>query len=253
MDLLWWAMKQMRSKLILKMSMLAGLILFITIAAIHNVSKSITVEDKEYITKIVELENFEWPNLTQHDGFEQEIEDIRAIQQAVLNLTAVQKQIPSFQTREPKDLYNLKYAQCSDRSRVIDKMLRLAGFKTRVASVYKTDKTGSAIKSLLSHDKSKVRSHSIVEVKTAKGWMMVDTNDLWIGLDKNENPVDLEQWQSQVSDDQNFWNASNKGEIYWLMTLPYTYVYGLYSRHGYFYPPYNPIPDVNWIELLENL
>ena len=245
-------MKKKQLRQIFRIGIVAILVLIVTIAAFHNVSKSITEEDKDYIYKIIELSGFEWRNLTDHNSFEQEIEDIRAIQKSVLALTPIQKQIPSFRTREPKDLYNLRYAQCSDRSRVIDKALRLAGFEVRIASVYKTDQTGSNIKSLLSNDKEKVRSHSIVEVKTSKGWMMVDTNDLWIGLDYNENPLSLEKWQSMPKNNDNFWSTSNEGEIYWLMKLPYTYVYGLYSRHGYFYPPYNFIPDVNWKELLEN-
>jgi hypothetical protein len=34
---------------------------------------------------------------------------------------------------------------------------------------------------------------------------------------------------------------------------PFTWIYSLYSRHGRFYPPYDPVPDVNWAELAQNL
>ena len=34
---------------------------------------------------------------------------------------------------------------------------------------------------------------------------------------------------------------------------PFTCAYGLYSRHGRFYPHYNVVPDVNWSEMLDNL
>ncbi len=226
---------------------------FVAIAYTHNVSKTITKEDADYIHKIVSLYGNHWEDVSKHKTFEEEIADIRTIQASVLQLTPIQKQIPRNQTRNPKDLYDLRYAQCSDRSRAIDKMLRLAGFKTRVASVYGTSKTGSAIKSLLSNDKNLVRSHSVVEVKTQKGWMIVDTNDLWLSLDEDMRPISLEEWQHLLSNKNYEWNTSNTGEIYWLLKEPYTYVYGLYSRHGYFYPPYNPLPDINWLELTFNM
>jgi hypothetical protein len=31
------------------------------------------------------------------------------------------------------------------------------------------------------------------------------------------------------------------------------YIYGLYSRHGRFFPPYNVIPDINYSEFIQNL
>ena len=222
------------------------------VAATHNVSKTITKEDQEYIYKITKLGGYDWDSLNTHQDFNDEIKDIRAIQRSVLQLTPLQKQIPSRQTRDPKDLFTLRYAQCSDRSRVMDKMLRHAGFEARIASVYGADKSKSALHAILSNDKTKVRSHSMVEVKTSKGWMMVDTNDQWIGLDFQNNPVDLEKWQNIVSNNPDFWHPSNKGNIYYLMQSHYTYVYGLYARHGYFYPPYNRIPDLSWKDILEN-
>ena len=32
----------------------------------------------------------------------------------------------------------------------------------------------------------------------------------------------------------------------------FIFVFGLYSRHGNFYPPYNYVPDINWKELIQN-
>ena len=232
---------------------LAAFVGFVIVAILHHVPKTITEQDKDYIYKITALYDGEWQNLTQHTDFSAEIEDIRHIQKIILDLTPMQKQVPNFQTREPKDLYKLRHAQCGDRSRVMDKMLRLAGFKSRIASVYGTSKVNSALQAFLSNDKSKVRSHSMVEVLTSKGWMMVDTNDLWIGLDKSFNPVGLEKWQNTLNDERDIWHSSNTGKIYPLMESSYTYLYGFYGRHGYFYPPYNFIPDMNWIEFLENL
>jgi hypothetical protein len=223
-------------------------------AYMHNVPKTISEEDMVYIHKIVQEQGYDWGDLLAHDDFIAEIEDIRAIQKAVLILTATQKQVPNNRTRDPKDLYELRYAQCSDRSRVIDKMLRAAGFKTRVASLYITANTGSAIQAILSNNKDLVRSHAMVEVLTSRGWMMVDTNDAWVGLDQDMQPVSLEEWYIKVEQgNPDIWHASNQGRIYWLLEDSFTFVYGLYARHGYFYPPYNAIPDVNWAELRYNI
>ena len=34
---------------------------------------------------------------------------------------------------------------------------------------------------------------------------------------------------------------------------PFIYIYGLYSRHGKFYPPYNLVPDINYGEFIQNV
>ena len=33
-------------------------------------------------------------------------------------------------------------------------------------------------------------------------------------------------------------------------TVPFTFVFGLYSRHGQYFPPFMPFPDVNWRDLV---
>ena len=34
-----------------------------------------------------------------------------------------------------------------------------------------------------------------------------------------------------------------------ILGRPFTYLFGLYSRHGRFYPPYTPVPDLDWGQL----
>lgn len=33
----------------------------------------------------------------------------------------------------------------------------------------------------------------------------------------------------------------------------FTFMYGLYSRHGMFYPPYDKVPDINIPEFSQNI
>ena len=46
------------------------------------------------------------------------------------------------------------------------------------------------------------------------------------------------------------WNREPQTDIY---EQPFTFVYGLYSRHGQFYPPYNFVPDINYDEFVNNV
>lgn len=76
--------------------------------------------------------------------------------------------------------------------------------------------------------------------------MLVDSNRPWLGLANNGKPIDL---QDLAEMDQRKLVGS-PDEIF---DQPFTWVYGLYSRHGRFYAPYLPVPDVNWSELAHNL
>jgi hypothetical protein len=48
------------------------------------------------------------------------------------------------------------------------------------------------------------------------------------------------------------WSKSVEEKPNELLTNPFIYVIGLYSRHGFFYPPYLPFPDVNVLQLKAN-
>jgi hypothetical protein len=46
------------------------------------------------------------------------------------------------------------------------------------------------------------------------------------------------------------WRAGPPNAIY---LRPFTVVYGLYSRNGHLYPPYDFVPDVSYAELTDNI
>ena len=68
-------------------------------------------------------------------------------------------------------------------------------------------------------------SHAVSDVLTVDGWVRVDSNEAWVSVD-----------------------GPPPSPIYDGVTIV-----GLYSQHGRFYPPFTPIPDVNWRELHRNL
>lgn len=216
---------------------------FVAFLAYSEVDNSITAEDKQYIPKYLEG----IPALPENRTYDNELDLIIQIQNSVLSKAAHNNALPLATTREPKDLFTAKAGLCYDRSRAIEKILRYVGFETRHIAIYSTKKTGSFLKSLTTPG---VASHAVTEVLTQKGWLVVDSNHRWVSLDSNNNPVPISQIQLMAAGSNNIsWNQEPPNKKY---LQPFTYVYGLYSRHGKFFPPYNFIPDVNYQELAQN-
>ena len=152
-----------------------------------------------------------------------------------------------------KNLYNSKAAYCGDRARYIDKALRYLGYTTRYASLYHNDEKRGFVSTLLtrtSYESSE--SHALIEVKTSKGWMIVDTRHKWISLTQANQPISLEELKDkELAYFQ--WNNRNKEEAWPLLDKNYYIIYELYSRHGQFYAPYTRyIPDINWFGFMRH-
>ena len=139
-------------------------------------------------------------------------------------------------------------AGCAERSRLIEKILIYNDFKIRHVAIYSTAETNSSIKSLLT---PQTNSHSVTEVLTKQGWMIVGSNYPWLGLDSDNNPVSIKQLKETIDNSSDIQWMQPPGET--IFEKPFAYVYGLYSRHGRFYPPYNFIPDINYHEFFQNL
>ncbi|MGE4313558.1 MAG: transglutaminase domain-containing protein [Pseudobdellovibrionaceae bacterium] len=239
------------SKIIL--SFCAVLIGLAVIIYLSQIPTGITPTDKAALETIYTTSGY--PHLIDNKApaeFTEQIAQIREVQKAVLQISPTLQKIPVNAPREPEDLLKAGHGQCSDRARSILKGLELLGYRARFAAIFSFDQTHMPPEQL-ARQIDDVRSHALIEVLTAKGWLFVDTNEPWVSLDENGNPVSLQQWQD-VSDRTHFkWSASNEGQIYWLMkSSDLMVIYGLYSRHGLFYPPFTPyIPDINWRELVQ--
>ena len=67
---------------------------------------------------------------------------------------------------------------------------------------------------------------------------------------KGNNPLSINKIQHDIENSFYInWKKPPSDEIY---LHSFIYVYGLYSRHGRFYPPYNFIPDINYREFIQN-
>lgn len=210
----------------------------------HAVDNSLTEEDRLYIPMYLS----DVVPLPINPTFKDELGFIVSVQRSVLKIAPRNDGLPFGQKREPRELYEAKTGKCYDRSRVIEKILRYSGFKTRHVSLYSKERTNSAIKSLFTPG---VSSHAVTEVLSKKGWLVIDSNAPWVATDTNDQPVSIEKLQ--LNTENSYPIKLKKEPPSGIYTKPFTFVYGLYSRHGYFYPPYTMLPDINYNEFIQNV
>ncbi len=234
-------MKLGKKQLLLAITLI--IICIIIILYYSSVDNKLTKEDKEYIPKYLNT----FAPLTNHPTYNEELEFILSVQNSVLNIAQKNEGIPYEQKREPKELFKAKTGLCYDRSRVIEKILNYSGLKTRHISIYSKSKTHSTAWSLIN---SGISSHAVTEVLTKNGWMVIDSNNRWISIDTKKQPVSIHDIMLASENIKKItWFQPLPSDIY---KTPFTYIYGLYSRHGKFYPPYNFIPDINYYEFIQN-
>ncbi|MBT9393944.1 hypothetical protein KLP40_12290 [Hymenobacter sp. NST-14] len=224
---------------------LVGAVAFISY---FNVDRTLTQEDRQYVQAFLPgVPADVAPTLS----YEEQIELIKRAQAAVHAHTTGWNGIPEGQPREPKQLFLSRDGLCYDRSRVLEKIFTYLGFTNRHLAMFQRREGQPAVATLVS---SNVPSHAISEVLTKKGWLLVDSNVLWVSLDKKGMPVSMPQLQkAHKLGKKHQWAAHPIGSdsvFYQNQCIP---VYGLYSRHGRFYPPYvSGIPDYRIQALWDN-
>ncbi|MBT5551572.1 MAG: hypothetical protein HOJ79_13965 [Nitrospina sp.] len=239
------------NKVKISVVLVTTLFLLAGIFAYNQVNNSITEEDIIYINKFLDAGDI--ASISPEASYEDEIKYIIRVQKTVLKVAPLDITFAGIsfnQSREPKDLYLKKSGLCSDRSRVIEKILRRSGFQTRHISFYSTKETASKFKSLIT---PQIASHAVSEVLTQKGWLVIDSNDPWISLDKQALPVSIKKIQSDTEIRNIEWHPKYLRHMDNMYKNPFVVVYGLYSRHGRFYPPFNFIPDIHWPEFSYNV
>jgi hypothetical protein len=226
------------------LSLGACAICFASILSYNAVDNSLSQIDKQYTAKYL----VEARSLPGSAIYEDQVNFIISVQRAILNVAPGNEGIPFGQQRELKELYEAKTGLCFDRSRAIEKILRYSGFEARHVFMMPKEHTGSSMKAIITPG---VSSHAVTEVLTGKGWLIVDSNAQWVSTDSEGYPISIEKMRDAAEYSVPIqWGAEPPSTIY---ITPFTFLYGLYSRHGYFYPPYNVIPDVNYGELLQNV
>jgi hypothetical protein len=217
--------------------------LLLALIWICQFDNSLTEEDKQYISLL--LEEFEIEHLPKERTFEQEVAFIAALQEAITE-DRTNKGIPQNSLRNPKNYYLSRQGVCYDISYLMEKIFMANGFEIRHAYILLKNGQDNFCKLLLSEG---ALSHAVSEVKTEKGWLVVEPLVPYTSI-YNNKPRDL-KW---LKKNRKKYKAKYEGEsLPLLLKRDYYFIYGLYSRHGRFYPPYNAIPDYRFKQLFYNL
>lgn len=204
---------------------------------------SITYEDIKYSNLITT--NFSIDTTTRFRSYADEVVFIKQIQNAVNRFSIIGDGIPMCHERNIKDLYTTKMGLCYDKSHVIEKILRVYGFDTRHISIYYYENLIQLIFAVIN---PYTQSHAVSEVKTRKGWILVDSLSEIIGLDSNNDPISLGKLREMI--ERGAANEDIASNINY--DKKFIFFYGIYSRNGKLYPPYNSIPDFRFCELKYN-
>ena len=220
------------------MSLILALLIYIFFALM--ISNNITDDDKGQIEK---LNLFDKCNTI--TNFQSEMICIDSVQNKIFNLSQ------KFNTNcnkglsaEPKYFVERRSGCCVEYSRFIEKILNYYGFMTRHVFLIQPYKGFSMLNFLPIGQ----QSHASSEVYTSEGWLAIDA----------KYPLKFEDVISGNSKIFNFSDiVNNKNIKKKFMDIDFfekevDIIYGLYSRHGYFYGPELPGPEFNLKEIIYN-
>jgi hypothetical protein len=219
----------MKNKIInLSYKLVKFMFVFVFCAIATNVPVHLETSDVDVFNKELNIGFLSNPRT-----FYDEIAAIKIIQHLVFKKAPIGLGIPDYETREPENLIRNRQGLCYDRSRTLDKAFDYINLPTR--HVYLLYRQNRGFWSAMFHYGQS--SHAVTEVKTSKGWMVVDSNEEWIALTRD----------GQVVNADDVWKRSSEFDsipIY--LKSPWWAIRGMYSRKGQLYPPYILFPDINW-------
>jgi hypothetical protein len=203
----------------------------------------ITKEDKTYTHLLVTKYNIDTNSI--HASLQSEIDFIRSIQTAIYTLPT-KDCIPLKHSRNIKDLYGQGCGMCYDKSHVMEKIFQMYGFETRHISIYYYKNWYQKFWTFFVPSSG---SHAVSEVKTKGGWIFVDSVSEVIGLSEQNTVLSLSDIRKLLKEKK----ETKKIRRLFSFRHNFIYLYGVYSRNGYLYPPYNFVPDYKFQELHYNI
>ncbi len=170
---------------------------------------------------------------------------LRAIQRAHLEAAPDTSCVHEYgvTSHEPAALLERGRGCCYDRSRLVEKAALSFGMEVRHIALYHTTTPLDLVR-------GGTPSHSLSEVRTEAGWMVVDSNQPTLGLRADGAALDAEALGAELRAGGANLVDQNYREFF---GGDFVVLYGVYSRHGGFYPPYVYLPDVDWAQLHHNL
>jgi hypothetical protein len=199
-----------------------------------SVYPSINSEDKKFIQAFA----FDWKLPVDadsvHRNFENEIAFISKVQDSVV-YTIQHEEIDHKFYGSVNYYYHYRKGYCYDRAVLMEKIFSYYGFNFRHVYIYfGTDGSEAGVSDFF---KRKLPSHGILEVKTKKGWMVMDSNANWIGLDNDNQVMTLSEVRTKLQQRKlSLAKDATMGPRFWAdCGTHFKFIYGLYSRHGDFF------------------
>lgn len=213
-----------------------------------HVRPGLTSEDQTVLSEFVYLNDL--PRYSAAASDIETLAQIKQISKAVFDATPHYIPIPQGQSREPKDVIAHGGGHCFDRSRLLEKLFTFLGFKVDHFALYDLEEHISKprwVDVIVRLVRQGGASHSTVEVYLPSGKRVnVDSYINFVAED-NEIPYSLSDIRemSQATRSTIF-KDRDKPDFY---NKKFFMVRGLYSRHGMFYAPYVPFPDLDFFSL----
>jgi hypothetical protein len=222
-----------------------GFLAMVAVLAYAAVRHQISDEDRQALKSVL---GEDWIGMNLADSsFESQVRHVRWLQEESHERMHMAKAMPYDIHRSASNVLDFGGEWCYDFSYWYEEALRVAGLKTRHAALYQD--LGGFAKTIAT---SQGLSHANTEVKTAKGWMLVEPTINKIWLDALGMPLSAKAVEEQVADGSLRLDESELALLYPLYKNPYFVVYGLYSRHGHCYKPFNRVLALHWGEFMAN-
>jgi hypothetical protein len=199
----------------------------------HDIPNDVTPEDRAALKKFGQLSN---------TGHLEPVELAEVLIDQMQILIRKDYAIPKRQSREPGDLIRFRTGAGYDWSRTAMKFFKAKGIQCRQVSLYQYEG------SLIGLFKPGLLSYPGVEIMAEGKWVFVDPIGNWVARKKDGSYGTVDE----LGDRSIKWENALDQDLYEFTKKAYRPVYGLYSRHGLFYPPYSPIPDFNFKEFKAN-
>lgn len=206
------------------------------VVAAGSVSKGLSREDLQAIA-LLRADAY----CRDHSGFAAELRCIRHVQAAVVAIGRGGSCAPKGSRIEPMDFIRRGFGCCFDRARFIEKALGHYGYTTRRVALY-SRRYGLA--GLLTQW---IDSHAGTEVRTARGWLAVDSVQPFVLMTREGRPLRYADYNDPAAGQ----SAQRPGPGHdFRFDRPYFVIYGLYSRHGRFHGPDLPAPEVHYPDFI---
>lgn len=218
----------------------------------NNVSKYPGNRDEPYIQKYLnKLDQAGREQLAKNYAdltYSDQLVLLESIQKLVQAHNPVGRGIPEGQDRGAKSMYHFRSGLCYDRSFLLEQICSQLQIPTRHISLFIQPSGKSTLATLLSKG---VRSHAATEAYTRAGWLIVEPDSPWLGLDNQGKPTSFQGLKKRVAEPNWLESPPSSTQVFYQGDSIIA-VYGLFSRHGRFFSPYLPFPDLRWQEVWYN-